>query len=105
MDLLHEFELGVLKSILKHLLRIIYASAPARIDVLNHRYAVSIHFKEGTQDYDPDRFTLVPPFGKTVRRFPDNVADTSQRPAWHFEDVLQIRRVQRPTSNAWNKLR
>ena len=46
MDLLHEFELGVLKSILKHLLRIIYTSVPVHIDVLNHRYAMSIHFKE-----------------------------------------------------------
>ena len=38
------------------------------------------------------RFAAVPPFGlDSIRRFPDNVADTTQRPAWFFEDVLQVR--------------
>ncbi|KAF8427567.1 hypothetical protein L210DRAFT_3652625 [Boletus edulis BED1] len=35
-------------------------------------------------------FTVVPPFGVDgIRAFPDDVADTSQCPAWYFEDVLQ----------------
>ena len=37
MDLLHEFELGVLKSVLKHLLRIAHAVDPRRIEILNER--------------------------------------------------------------------
>ena len=37
------------------------------------------------------RFTAVPPFGEAIRHFPDNILDTIQRPAWHFENVLQVR--------------
>ena len=36
-DILHEFELGVFKSILKHLLCLIYAVDPNCIDILNKR--------------------------------------------------------------------
>ena len=36
-DLLHEFESGVLKNVLKHLLRIVYAIDPRRIEILNER--------------------------------------------------------------------
>ena len=36
-DFLHEFKLGILKSVMKHLLRIIYAVDPRNIDVLNER--------------------------------------------------------------------
>jgi len=34
-DLLHEFELGVFKSVFKHLIRLLYAINPEWIDVLN----------------------------------------------------------------------
>ena len=38
------------------------------------------------------RFTTVPPFGlDSIQCFPDNVADTTQCPAWFFENVLQVR--------------
>ena len=37
MDLLHEFELGVLKAVLKHLLCILYTVDPRKIEVLNKR--------------------------------------------------------------------
>ena len=36
-DLMHEFELGILKSVLKHLVRILYALDPGLIIVLNER--------------------------------------------------------------------
>jgi hypothetical protein len=36
-DLLHEFELGVLKSVLMHLLRIIHAVNARGIDILNEQ--------------------------------------------------------------------
>ena len=36
-DILHEFELGVFKSILKHLLRLIYTVDPNHINMLNKR--------------------------------------------------------------------
>jgi hypothetical protein len=34
-DLLHEFELGVFKSVFKHLIRLLYAINPELITVLN----------------------------------------------------------------------
>ncbi|KAI6100080.1 hypothetical protein EDD16DRAFT_1697278 [Pisolithus croceorrhizus] len=71
-DLMHEFELGVLKSVLKHLIRILYAMDPTLISTLN------------------ERFSTIPPFGiDGIRCFPPNVAEMRQRVARHFEDMLQ----------------
>ncbi|KAF8834278.1 hypothetical protein BDN67DRAFT_992701 [Paxillus ammoniavirescens] len=71
-DLLHEFELGVLKSVLKHLIRILYSLDPGLIAILNKR------------------FSLIPSFGiNSIHHFPPNVTETRQRAAWHFEDMLQ----------------
>ncbi|KIK75785.1 hypothetical protein PAXRUDRAFT_784545 [Paxillus rubicundulus Ve08.2h10] len=39
-DLMHEFELGVLKSAFKHLIRILYAIDPGLVAILNERYGV-----------------------------------------------------------------
>jgi len=36
-DLMHEFELGILKSVLKHLIRILYALDPGLVTTLNER--------------------------------------------------------------------
>ena len=46
-DILHEFDLGILKSVLKHLLRILHAVDPSRIHVVNDRYVLS-HLYEYT---------------------------------------------------------
>jgi len=44
-DLLHEFELGVLKSVLKHLIRILYALDPRLVTTLNERLvSEAFHF-------------------------------------------------------------
>ena len=89
-DLLHEFELGVLKSVLKHLLRIINAVDPREIDILNERCARHLLGNVVT-DKCSDRFTRISSFGlNAIRCFPPDVADTSQRPAWFFEHVLQV---------------
>lgn len=37
-DLLHEFELGVFKSVFKHLLRLLYVIDPKTIPTLNSRW-------------------------------------------------------------------
>ncbi|KIK72621.1 hypothetical protein PAXRUDRAFT_798128, partial [Paxillus rubicundulus Ve08.2h10] len=71
-DLLHEFELGILKSVLKHLTRILFSIDPSQVWTLN------------------DRFYNIPPFGTDgIRRFPENAADMKHRVARHFEDMLQ----------------
>ncbi|KAG1817488.1 uncharacterized protein BJ212DRAFT_1199727, partial [Suillus subaureus] len=37
-DLLHEFELGVLKVVMMHLMQLLYAIDPQKIDIINERY-------------------------------------------------------------------
>jgi hypothetical protein len=39
-DPLHEFELGLLKSVLTHLLRILHLLDPANLSIVNQRYGV-----------------------------------------------------------------
>jgi len=41
-DLLHEFELGVWKAILTHLIRILYAAGEDKVGLMNARYVVSV---------------------------------------------------------------
>lgn len=38
-DFMHEFELGVVKNILTHLLRILHCVDPSQVALLNERYA------------------------------------------------------------------
>ncbi|KAI0760923.1 hypothetical protein BD413DRAFT_666261 [Trametes elegans] len=71
-DLLHEFELGVWKSVLTHLVRILHAAGGDRVQLFNHRYR------------------RVPTFGRnTIRRFCNNMADLEKMAARDFEDTLQ----------------
>lgn len=89
-DLLHEFELGVLKFILKYLLQIIYGIDPCRIDILNEWWGPSPS-SEHVTDRCTDRFTQISPFGQsTIHQFPPDMADTHQWPAWFFEQVFQV---------------
>ncbi|KAJ3508461.1 hypothetical protein NMY22_g16610 [Coprinellus aureogranulatus] len=71
-DILHEVEIGVWKSLFIHLLRILDLVDPVLINTLNHR------------------FRAVPTFGKdTIRRFSNNVSDMKQLAARDWEDMLQ----------------
>ncbi|KIK14700.1 hypothetical protein PISMIDRAFT_17112 [Pisolithus microcarpus 441] len=71
-NLLHEFELGVFKSVFRHLLRLLYAINPEAINILNMR------------------FREIRSFGKaSIRRFPLDVSEMHQCAAWHFQNVLQ----------------
>ncbi|KAF7344219.1 hypothetical protein MVEN_01712600 [Mycena venus] len=71
-DLLHEFELGVFKSLFSHLIRILIAHGGSAIQTLNARYR------------------LVPTFGQAViRRFDTNASAMKKMAARNFEDLLQ----------------
>ncbi|KIM70496.1 hypothetical protein SCLCIDRAFT_18613 [Scleroderma citrinum Foug A] len=71
-DIMHEFELGVLKSVLKHLIRILYAINPSLVSTVNERYSIIL------------------PFGiDGIHCFPSNTAEMRQRVTRHFEDMLQ----------------
>jgi len=92
-DLLHEFELGVWKSLLTHLIRILNAASerPGELaDILNTRY-VQI-FAATISLCCRDRFRQVPTFGRfTIRRFHNNVSEMKKLAARDFEDILQVR--------------
>ncbi|XP_006456998.1 hypothetical protein AGABI2DRAFT_47183, partial [Agaricus bisporus var. bisporus H97] len=71
-DLMHEYELGVWRSVLTHLLRMLYTYGMESITKLNHR------------------FRLVPSFGRsTIRRFRNDVSALKNVAARDFEDILQ----------------
>ena len=71
-DLLHEFEIGVWKTIFIHLMRILYATGGTSIQQLNYRYR------------------RVPIFGRgTIRRFHKNASAMKRLAARDFEDLLQ----------------
>ncbi|KAH9954823.1 hypothetical protein BGW80DRAFT_390490, partial [Lactifluus volemus] len=71
-DLMHEFELGVWKSIFTHLMRILYANGGTSIQILNERYR------------------QVPTFGHdTIRVFNSNASAMKKLAARDFEDLLQ----------------
>ncbi|OJT15888.1 hypothetical protein TRAPUB_1049, partial [Trametes pubescens] len=69
-DLLHEFELGVWKSVFTHLLRILYAAGGDAIQELNRR------------------FRRMPTFGR-IRKFSDNIADQRKLAARDYENNLR----------------
>ena len=73
-NLLHEFELGVWKSVFTHFIRILVAHGETGVQKLNHRY----------RD--------IPTFGRsTIRRFDENVSSMKKLAARNFEDILQVR--------------
>ncbi|KAI0363871.1 hypothetical protein BV20DRAFT_957443 [Pilatotrama ljubarskyi] len=71
-DLMHEFELGVWKSTVMHLIRILTCIGTSTVNELNSRFA------------------SVPTFGRdTIRRFGTNVAGLKKMAARDFEDMVQ----------------
>ncbi|KAJ3512195.1 hypothetical protein NMY22_g15405 [Coprinellus aureogranulatus] len=71
-DVLHEVEIGIWKSLFIHLLRLLEAIDTASIGTLN------------------SRFRQMPTFGRdTIRRFSKNVSDRKQFGAREYEDLLQ----------------
>ncbi|KAI0316147.1 hypothetical protein OF83DRAFT_1128468 [Amylostereum chailletii] len=71
-DLLHEFELGVWKSIMTHLIRLLDAAGEDKLQEFNRR------------------FRMVPTFQRDIiRRFDRNVSALKKLAARDFEDLLQ----------------
>ena len=96
-DLLHEFELGIFKSVFRHLLWLLHAINPMSgtnlVATIDARYVLcTVHLLNQTAQYGFwDRFCQIPPFGKgSIRQFPFNVTEACQCAARHFEDLLQV---------------
>jgi hypothetical protein len=88
-DLLHEFELGVWKAVLTHLLRILHANGNNSIQSFNKRSVVVFNITRILKLYH--RFRQVPTFGRgTIRRFGNNVSAMKKLAGRDFEDILQV---------------
>ncbi|KAJ3515164.1 hypothetical protein NMY22_g14524 [Coprinellus aureogranulatus] len=73
-DFMHEFELGVWKTLFTHLIRLLWATTPDGSSVLKFN----------------DRFRQMPPFGTdTIRRFKADTSEMKKLAARDFEDILQ----------------
>lgn len=74
-DFMHEFELGVWKSLFTHLIRILHAAGPGGtlVATLNERYRAISTF--GTS---------------TIRPFANNASEMKKLAARDFEDLLQV---------------
>ncbi|KAI1784366.1 hypothetical protein LXA43DRAFT_901747 [Ganoderma leucocontextum] len=71
-DQMHEFELGVWKSALMHLVRLLHAFGGDKVQTFN------------------EQFRRIPTFGRsTIRRFVNNMADLKKMAAHDFEDSLR----------------
>ncbi|KDQ06670.1 hypothetical protein BOTBODRAFT_181375 [Botryobasidium botryosum FD-172 SS1] len=71
-DFLHEWEIGNLMGLLKHIIRILYAHDPDLVIIFN------------------ERFRLILPFARdTIRKFVHNVSDMKNFAGRDYKDVLQ----------------
>jgi hypothetical protein len=92
-DLLHEFEIGIWKSVLTHLIRMLHAMVGGQdlIATLDERYCVYIVVPQDASTNRLHRFHSMPTFGRdTIRKFPGNVSELSKLAARDYEDRLQV---------------
>lgn len=91
MDLLHEIEIGVWKSILIHLLRILECVGDHLTVEFDKRCVYFLPLNSACLRPMPYRFRQVPTFGRdTIRRFSRNASELAQISATHYEDLLQV---------------
>ena len=90
-DLLHEVELGVWKSLLTHLVRILHGCGADIVAKFNHRFVIVhtlLYLQRNSCAYT--RFRQVPTFcNSTIRKFSEDAASLSRLAARDFEDILQ----------------
>jgi hypothetical protein len=87
---MHETELGVWKTLLIHLLRILEITDENTLHELDRRYFIP--HGHLLFSHCPSRFRLVPTFGRdTIRRFTSNTSELKKMAARDYEDILQVR--------------
>lgn len=98
-DLMHEFELGVWKSVFTHLIRILHAEAPGGrlVSELDRRYVAIVNiccYTEVSTMLCTFRYRLIPTFGhSTIRKFSTNASEMKKLAAHDYEDLLQVRLI------------
>lgn len=88
-DLLHEVEIGVWRSLFIHLMRIFECVGPALSNTLDQRFVFLIFPSPNTNHFS--RYRAVPTFGRdTIRKFSNNCSEMKRLAARDFEDMLQV---------------
>ena len=92
-DVLHEVEIGVWKSLFIQLLRLLESIEKSRLNILNGRLVTYFSPIALRGSYCSGfRFRQIPTFGRdTIRRFRSNVSEMRQFAARDYEDILQVR--------------
>jgi hypothetical protein len=94
-DFMHEFELGVWRTLFTHMMRVLRAASSAQsqlIAELDKRYEpITIIPNSLLMCWSASRFRMVPTFGHgTIRKFSNNVSEMKKLAARDFEDILQV---------------
>jgi len=92
-DLLHEFELGVWKSIFIHLLHIVNSLKGSVLAELDHQWDSLFTIADSVVELMvmPQRFRQVPTFGwDTIYHFRKNVSELKKMVACDYEDILEV---------------
>ena len=96
-DVLHEVEIGVWKSLFIHLLRLLETiPGTGQETVLNSRFVSPVYSLPSLRllklKFPPCRFCQIPAFGQdTIQRFQHDVSAMKQFRVRDFEDLLQVR--------------
>lgn len=90
-DLLHEVEIGVWRSLFIHLLRILHCG-DGLLHELDRRYnLLPSPISNIIVDNSWTRYRAIPTFGRdTIRKFANNSSEMKQLAARDFEDLLQV---------------
>ena len=89
-DLLHEVELGVWKSLLTHLIRMLHVCGAGKVHEFDERYVSPCMHTVEQPHLSLTSFRMVAAFGDKVRRFEGNVSDMKRLAGHDFEDILQV---------------
>jgi hypothetical protein len=91
MDFLHEFELGVWKAILLHLIRILYAHGDSTVTEFNKRLVLNMK-RNPSLILSNIRFRQIPTFSRsTIRKFRNDVAAMRKLTGRDLKDILVVR--------------
>ena len=91
-DLLHEVELGVWKSLFTHIIRMLQFHSPGAIGMLDERWLFAVFTRvTNVHALSQCRFRRITPFGKDgIRRFIGNASQMKRLAAHNYEDLLQV---------------
>jgi hypothetical protein len=97
-DLMHDFELGVWRSLFIHLLRILDSAGKNLLAELDRRWVTPFMSGNRTHD-DYYRYRNVPSFGTAIRKFSTNSSEMKKLAARDMENLLQVCIITKASGN------